>query len=105
MSNWIEITVKILGGLMVVIPLVVQLVKAVRAYVQEKNWPQLLSILLDMMKQAETMFATGADRKEWVMAEMESAALSINYNYDDAARQRVSDMIDAVCAAAKEINR
>lgn len=104
MTNWVEIVVSILSGLVVCIPLVVKLVKTVSAAVQEKNWAQLMNIVLDLMKQAEKMFASGADRKAWVLAGVESAALSVNFNYDDAARQKVSDMIDAICSAAKVVN-
>lgn len=104
MMNWVEIVVSILSGLAVCIPLVVQLVTTVRAAVQEKNWAQLMDIVLDMMQQAEKMFESGADRKAWVMAGVESAALSVNYNYDDAAKRKVSEMIDAICAAAKVVN-
>lgn len=104
MMNWVEIVISILSGLAVCIPLVVQLVNTVRAAVQEKNWAQLMDIVLDMMQQAEKMFESGADRKAWVMAGVESAALSVNYNYDDAAKRKVSEMIDAICAAAKVVN-
>ena len=102
--NWVEIVVSILSGLAVCIPLVVQLVNVVRASVKEKNWSQIVTIVLDLMKQAETLFAEGAARKAWVMAGVESAAKSINYNYDEVAKQKVSDMIDAICATAKIVN-
>ena len=102
--SWVEIVVSILSGLAVCIPLVVQLVNVVRAYVKEKNWSQIVTIVLDLMKQAETLFAEGAARKAWVMAGVESAAKSINYNYDEVAKKKVSDMIDAICATAKIVN-
>ena len=102
--SWVEIVVSILSGLAVCIPLVVQLVNVVRASVKEKNWSQIVTIVLDLMKQAETLFAEGAARKAWVMAGVESAAKSINYNYDEVAKQKVSDMIDAICATAKIVN-
>ena len=102
--SWVEIVVSILSGLAVCIPLVVQLVNVVRASVKEKNWSQIVTIVLDLMKQAETLFAEGAARKAWVMAGVESAAKSINYNYDEVAKQKVSDMIDAICATAKVVN-
>ena len=102
--NWVEIVVSILSGLAVCIPLVVQLVNVVRTSVKEKNWSQIVTIVLDLMKQAETLFAEGAARKAWVMAGVESAAKSINYNYDEVAKQKVSDMIDAICATAKVVN-
>ena len=102
--SWMEIVVSILSGLAVCIPLVVQLVNVVRASVKEKNWSQIVAIVLDLMKQAETLFAEGAARKAWVMAGVESAAKSINYNYDEVAKQKVSEMIDAICATAKIVN-
>ena len=102
--SWVEIVVSILSGLAVCIPLVVQLVNVVRASVKEKNWSQIVAIVLDLMKQAETLFAEGAARKAWVMAGVESAAKSINYNYDEVAKQKVSEMIDAICATAKIVN-
>ena len=102
--SWVEIVVSILSGLAVCIPLVVQLVNVVRASVKEKNWSQIVAIVLDLMKQAETLFSEGAARKAWVLAGVESAAKSINYNYDEVAKQKVSDMIDAICATAKIVN-
>ena len=102
--SWVDIVVSILSGLAVCIPLVVQLVKVVRASVKEKNWSQIVAIVLDLMKEAETLFSDGATKKAYVMASVESAAKSINYNYDEVAKQKVSDMIDAICVTAKIVN-
>ena len=102
--SWVDIVVSIMSGLAVCIPLVVKLVNVVSTYVKEKNWSQIVAIVLDLMKQAETLFAEGAARKAWVMAGVESAAKSIDYNYDEVAKQKVSDMIDAICATAKIVN-
>lgn len=102
--SWVDIVVSIMSGLAVCIPLVVKLVNVVSTYVKEKNWSQIVAIVLDLMKQAETLFAEGAARKAWVMAGVESASKSINYNYDEVAKQKVSDMIDAICATAKIVN-
>lgn len=102
--SWVDIVVSIMSGIAVCIPLVVQLVNVVRASVKEKNWSQIVAIVLDLMKEAETLFADGATKKAYVMASVESAAKSINYNYDEVAKQKVSDMIDAICATAKIVN-
>ena len=102
--NWVDIVVSIMSGLAVCIPLVVKLVNVVSTYVKEKNWSQIVAIVLDLMKEAETLFSDGATKKAYVMASVESAAKSINYNYDEAAKQKVSDMIDAICATAKIVN-
>lgn len=102
--SWVDIVVSIMSGLAVCIPLVVKLVNVVSTYVKEKNWSQIVAIVLDLMKEAETLFSDGATKKAYVMASVESAAKSINYNYDDVAKQKVSDMIDAICATAKIVN-
>ena len=102
--SWVDIVVSIMSGLAVCIPLVVKLVNVVSTYVKEKNWSQIVAIVLDLMKEAETLFSDGATKKAYVMASVESAAKSINYNYDEAAKQKVSDMIDAICATAKIVN-
>ena len=102
--SWVDIVVSIMSGLAVCIPLVVQLVNVVRNSVKEKNWSQIVAIVLDLMKEAETLFSDGATKKAYVMASVESAAKSINYNYDEVAKQKVSDMIDAICATAKIVN-
>lgn len=102
--SWVDIVVSIMSGLAVCIPLVVKLVNVVSTYVKEKNWSQIVAIVLDLMKDAETLFADGATKKAYVMASVESAAKSINYNYDEVAKQKVSDMIDAICATAKIVN-
>ena len=102
--SWVDIVVSIMSGLAVCIPLVVKLVNVVSTYVKEKNWSQIVAIVLDLMKEAETLFSDGATKKAYVMASVESAAKSINSNYDEAAKQKVSDMIDAICATAKIVN-
>ena len=102
--SWVDIVVSIMSGIAVCIPLVVKLVNVVSTSVKEKNWSQIVDIVLDLMKEAETLFSDGATKKAYVMASVESAAKSINYNYDDVARQKVSDMIDAICATAKVVN-
>ena len=102
--SWVDIVVSIMSGLAVCIPLVVKLVNVVSTYVKEKNWSQIVAIVLDFMKEAETLFSDGATKKAYVMASVESAAKSINYNYDEVAKQKVSDMIDAICATAKIVN-
>ena len=79
--SWVDIVVSILSGLAVCIPLVVQLVNVVSASVKEKNWSQIVAIVLDLMKEAETLFSDGATKKAYVMASVESAAKSINYNH------------------------
>lgn len=103
-TNWVQIVVAILTGLATAIPLVIKLVQYVSVSVKEKNWNELVKLAIDYMTTAETKFTDGATRKEWVMAMIESSAKSTNYPLDDAALQKISDMIDSICAASKTIN-
>ena len=102
--KWIELCVAVLAGLVVCIPLVTQVVEAVREAVQEKNWASLLRIIMNFMVEAENSFDNGADRKMWVMSQLDAAAKTVNYNLTDDARQRISDMIDAMCVMAYTVN-
>ena len=102
--NWVEIVVSILSGLAVCIPLVIKLVDSVQNTVKEKNWSKLMNVAIDLMSEAEKMFSEGAAKKAWVMAGIDVAAKNIDYPYDDAARQKISDMIDAICDASKVLN-
>lgn len=99
--EWYEIIVSILSGLAVAIPLVVELVQWVKKAIEEKNWNQLVSLLMNLMAEAEGKFDNGADRKSWVLGAVESAAKTINYPVDI---EQVSELIDALCAMSKKVN-
>lgn len=101
MENWITLIVAILSGIATAIPLIVQLVKYVQAAIKEKNWSAVLTIVMDLMKQAEEKFDNGADRKEWVLSMIESMSGSINYNIDI---KQIGNMIDALCSMSKIVN-
>ena len=97
----VSIVVAVLTGLAAAIPLAVKLYQAVKAAVQEKNWTRLLGLVVDLMEEAETKFADGATRKEWVMAMVQTSAEYINYPVDTEA---LSEMIDALCDMTKIVN-
>ena len=93
MEMWLNFIVSVLSGLAVCIPLVVKLVVAVKDVIKEKNWSELCKIAMQFMISAEGNFANGADKK------------SIGYNYDDEAKMKMSDMIDAMVGLSKELNK
>ena len=103
-TNWVQIVVAILSGLVTAIPLVCKLVQYVSESVKEKNWSNIVKMAIGYMTTAETKFTDGATRKEWVLAMVKSSASSVNYPLDDSALQKISDMIDSICAASKTIN-
>lgn len=101
MEKWIELIIAVLSGLVATIPLVVQLVKYVKAAIQEKNWSKVMQLVLNLMTKAEENYATGAERKKYVMDSIESIKDTLNYQVD---MEQISIMIDAIVAASKTIN-
>lgn len=101
LDNIISIITAILAGLAACIPLTVKLIQYVKKAAQEKNWGALLGLVVDLMEQAETKFADGATRKEWVMAMVQTSAEYINYSMDKDA---LSELIDALCDMSKVVN-
>lgn len=99
--DWVDRITAILTGLAVIIPLVVQLVKYVKLAVSERNWSQVLDLVMELMKTAETKFSTGAERKEWVLMMLKASADRINYTINYEA---ISAMIDSLCDMSKVIN-
>lgn len=101
MEGYINLIIAILSGLVTAIPLVVQLVKYVKAAIQEKNWSKVLTLVLNLMTEAERMYTTGIERKEFVMNSIESIKDTLNYQID---MNQISDIIDQIVASSKVIN-
>lgn len=102
--DWLEILnliAAIASGLVATIPLVICLVKYVKKAIKEKNWGAVLKKVMELMKTAETKFAEGAERKEWVLAMLKAGADGINYDIDYDA---IADMIDSLCDMSKVVN-
>jgi hypothetical protein len=99
---WIEIIISILTGLAATIPLVIKLVDAIQKAHKEKNWKSVVSLVLALMTDAEQNYTNGADRKEYVMSSIKAMEHSLEYDIDEKA---ISELIDAVVAATKKINK
>lgn len=93
--------ISIIAGLGAAVPLVLKLIEYVQKAVKEKNWRQLLNLVMSLMAEAESKFETGAERKEWVLAMVTASAKEIHYDVDMSA---VSSMIDSLCAMSKQVN-
>lgn len=99
--EWLELAVSILAGLAAAIPLVIKLVEYVKKAVKEKNWGIVLNMVMDYMKVAETKFATGAERKEWVLDMIKTTAKTVNYDIDITI---IDKLIDDLCSMTKAVN-
>ena len=98
---WIQAVISVLSGIAVVIPMIIKLVEFSKQVIKEKNWSQMLRLVMNLMAEAETMYQTGAEKKEWVLKELRAMAESLNYDIDWTV---VSQMIDALCDMAHEVN-
>lgn len=99
--EWYEILISVLSGLAATIPLVIKLVEYVKKAIKEKNWADLLTLITNLMQEAESKFQTGADRKEWVLMMVKASADTINYDID---LEQVAKLIDDLCAMSKVVN-
>ena len=99
--EWINYALSILSGLAVIIPLVIKLVEYVQKAVKEKNWTDLMELVMELMKTEEGKFETGEERKEFVIMALKASADTINYDID---LDVVSRMIDDLCAMSKSVN-
>ena len=99
--EWYKTLIELVAGLAVVIPLVIKLVEYVTKSVKEKNWNVLLTLVTNLMVEAETKFDNGADRKEWVLAMVKASADTINYDVDI---NQVGELIDSLCDMSKFVN-
>ena len=48
--EWVNVIVSILSGLVVAIPLVCKLVEYVKKAIEEKNWGQLVTLIMGYME-------------------------------------------------------
>ena len=99
--EWYEMITSILSGFVIAIPLVIKLVEYVSMAIKEKNWNNLLALIMRLMAEAEEKFDNGADRKSWVLGMVEASAETINYDIDLAV---VGDLIDSLCSMSKQVN-
>ena len=97
----LELIIEILAGLLVVIPLVAKLIEYVKKSTLEKNWNNLIRLLLNLMATAEEKFDNGADRKQWVIAMIQASANTINYPISE---QELSKLIDNLVELTKKVN-
>ena len=97
----LELIIEILAGLMIVIPLVAKLIEYVKKSTLEKNWNNLIRLLLNLIATAEEKFDNGADRKQWVIAMVQASANTINYPISE---KELGDLIDNLVALTKKVN-
>lgn len=101
MDQTLQVIVQILTSLVTLIPMIFALVKWITVAVKEKNWNNLLSLILSLCAKAEEQFFDGADKKQWVMSMVKASLDSINYEIDD---ETLSALIDSLIELTKKVN-
>lgn len=99
--EWFNLIFTNLPVIATIITLIVTLVKYVIKAIREKNWKEVIDIVVKYMQEAEDKFDNGADRKEWVLAMVKVSAKTINYDID---MDKVGALIDDFCAMSKVVN-
>ncbi len=99
--EWYEIILSILSGLTMCVPLVIELVKYIKALYKEKNWDKLVCIVSNFMAEAETLYSDGASKKEYVINSVMAMAKTIGYPID---RDRLSELIDNLAILTNKVN-
>lgn len=103
--DWLEYVLSILPGLVAsivaIITLTVKLVEYVKKAIKEKNWGEVLKLVMGYMETAEDKFETGAEKKEWVLAMVKASADTVNYDIDMTV---ISKLIDDLCDMSNVIN-
>lgn len=91
----------IVSGILTCIPLVYKIVTVVQENVKAKQWNQIVSLVTKFMVEAEGKFDNGTDRKTWVMGMVEASAKTVDCPID---MEKVSGLIDSLCAMSKVVN-
>ena len=97
----VNLVVAIVSGVATCIPLVIQLIKYIKEAVKSKNWGVLFQLVLQLMTDAEKLFATGAEREEYVISKIKAMETTLNYDIDENV---VKEMIASIAEASKKIN-
>ena len=100
-NDWVNVIISVLSGLAVCIPLVIKLAQFIRNNAKEKNWSSLMQLVLKFMTEAEVLYATGAERKTYVMSAIKAIESTLNYDVDEEV---ISTMIDSIVDVTKKIN-
>lgn len=99
--NILEVIAMIAAGVATALPLISKLIKVTDELRRSRNWSKLLGLVTDLMSEAEEMAASGADKKQFVLAGVETLADSIDHDIDMEA---LSNLIDNLCEMSKKVN-
>ena len=97
----VNLIVAIISGVATCVPLVISLIKYIKAATKEKNWGKLVVIVSNFMAEAERLYSDGVSKKEYVINSVLAIAKTIDYPVD---REMLGELIDNLVALSNKIN-
>lgn len=97
----LELIASIIAGVAVCVPLVVKLIQYVKEAIAGRDYQKLIKLTMKFCVEAEMLFGTGAERKQWVMNRVTEVANTMDIEIDAEA---IGRLIDDLVEASKIIN-
>ena len=97
----ISLAVALLGAIAVIVTMYRKLKKALGDLIKEGGWKKLFPIILNAIAEAEATGKTGAEKKEIVMAAVDSFASQMGIQYEV---ENLSKLIDEIVEISSKIN-
>ena len=97
----LKLVLAIISGVVTCIPLAIQLVRYIKTAIAEKNFNNIMRLVIDLIPEAEEKFSNGEERKEYIMNNIKSLSQTLGYEVDF---DKISEMIDQIVAVTKKVN-
>lgn len=101
MDSTIAIIMDILAILVILVPALYGVYKAVKKAIDEKNWHGLIATAIELIASAEQKFANGTEKKQFVMDMLKESAEKAGVKYDS---ESLSKTVDDLVALTKKVN-
>ena len=102
MKEWIDLIIAICGAITVIVPLGINLYKAMVALIKEKNYAKILEIMKDAAVEAEKLYSTGAERRDYVLNILKVSCENLKVDYDE---NKLDTELTKFIDATKKINK
>lgn len=97
----IALAVALLGAIAVIVAMYKKLKKALGDLIKDGGWKKLFPIILNAIAEAEATGKTGAEKKEIVMAAVDSFARQMGIQYEV---ENLSKLVDEIVEISSKIN-
>jgi len=104
MDNLLTFFVANSAAIVAILGLLFTTIEFVAKAYKEKNWAQLVALVLTDMTEAEKLFIPGEDKKAYCLERLQDHASKVGYILDDESIYKISKLIDDVCLTSKSLN-